>query len=123
VDDDGFLHLTDRKHFMIICGGVNVYPQETENVLVTHPRVMDAAVIGVPDDDLGEAVKAIVQPLNGAEAGPELERELQEFCRAHLAPIKCPRSIDFVAELPRLPTGKLYKTRLIEQYRTAAAAE
>lgn len=123
VDDDGFLYLTDRKHFMIICGGVNVYPQETENVLVTHPSVLDAAVIGVPDDDLGEVVKAVVQPLDGAAAGPELERALQEFCRAHLAPIKCPRSIDFVDELPRLPTGKLYKTRLIEQYRTAAAVE
>ena len=121
LDEDGFLHLTDRKHFMIICGGVNVYPQETENVLVTHPAVMDAAVIGVPNEDLGEEVKAVVQPVAGVAAGPELERELQEFCRRHLAAIKCPRSVDFVDELPRLPTGKLYKTELRRAYRDAAA--
>lgn len=120
LEDDGYLYLTDRKHFMIIRGGVNVYPQETENVLVTHPSVMDAAVIGVPDEDLGEEVKAVVQPMDGVTPGPELERELQVFCREHLATVKCPRSIDFVDELPRLPTGKLYKSELIQRYRDAA---
>ena len=120
LDADGYLYLTDRKHFMIIRGGVNVYPQETENVLVTHPSVMDAAVIGVPDPDLGEEVKAVVQPMDGVAPGADLERELQAFCREHLAAVKCPRSIDFVDELPRLPTGKLYKTQLVAQYRDAA---
>jgi long-chain acyl-CoA synthetase len=116
VDDDGFLYLTDRKTYMIICGGVNIYPQETENLLITHPKVLDAAVIGVPNDDLGEEVKAIVQPMDGFPPGPELERELIAFCREHLAHFKCPRSIDFEAELPRLPTGKLYKRLLRDRY-------
>jgi long-chain acyl-CoA synthetase len=116
LDDDGFLYLTDRKTYMIISGGVNIYPQETENLLVTHPKVMDAAVIGVPNDDLGEEVKAVVQPIPGEEPGSDLERELIAFCRAHLAHFKCPRSIDFVAELPRLPTGKLYKRLLRDKY-------
>ncbi len=120
LDADGYLYLTDRKQFMIIRGGVNVYPQETENVLVTHPSVMDAAVIGVPDEDLGEEVKAVVQPMDGVPPGADLERELQAFCREHLATVKCPRSIDFVDELPRLPTGKLYKAQLVQQYRDAA---
>ncbi len=122
LDADGYLYLTDRKHFMIISGGVNVYPQETENLLITHPKVMDAAVIGVPNSDLGEEVKAVVQPLDGVEGDAGLEAELQEFCRAHLARVKCPRSVDFVAELPRLPTGKLYKSQLRQQYRDAAHA-
>jgi long-chain acyl-CoA synthetase len=113
---DGFLFLTDRKTYMIISGGVNIYPQETENLLITHPKVMDAAVIGVPNEDLGEEVKAVVQPAEGAEPGPELERELIAFCREHLAHFKCPRSVDFEAELPRLPTGKLYKRLLRERY-------
>jgi long-chain acyl-CoA synthetase len=116
LDDEGYLFLTDRKTHMIISGGVNIYPQETENLLVTHPKVMDAAVIGVPDDDLGEAVKAVVQPVPGVEAGDELERELIAFCREHLAHFKCPRTIDFQDELPRLPTGKLYKLPLRERY-------
>ena len=116
LDPDGFLHLTDRKTYMIISGGVNIYPQETENLLITHPKVMDAAVIGVPDDDLGEVVKAVVEPVEGVEAGPELERELIEFCRHHLAHFKCPRSVDFEVELPRLPTGKLYKRLLRDRY-------
>jgi long-chain acyl-CoA synthetase len=116
VDDDGFLYLTDRKSYMIISGGVNIYPQETENLLITHPKVMDAAVIGVPNDDLGEDVKAVVQPLPGIEGGPDLERELIAFCREHLAHYKCPRTIDFEAELPRLPTGKLYKRLLRDRY-------
>ncbi|HUC06359.1 MAG TPA: AMP-binding protein [Acidimicrobiales bacterium] len=116
LDTDGYLYLTDRKAHMIISGGVNIYPQETENVLVTHPKVMDAAVIGVPDDDLGEAVKAVVQPVPGVTADHALGRELIAFCRNQLAHYKCPRSIDFVDELPRLPTGKLYKGVLRERY-------
>src|SRR4029077_791306 len=116
LDEDKFLFLTDRKTYMIISGGVNIYPQETENLLITHPKVMDAAVIGVPNADLGEEVKAIVQPMDGVEAGPELERELIAFCREHLAHFKCPKSIDFEAELPRLPTGKLYKRLLRDRY-------
>ena len=101
---------------MIVSGGVNIYPQETENLLITHPKVMDAAVIGVPNDDLGEEVKAVVQPTPGVDAGPVLERELIAFCRDHLAHFKCPRTVDFVTELPRLPTGKLYKRLLRDRY-------
>ena len=103
VDADGFLHLTDRKAFMIISGGVNIYPQEAENLLITHPKVMDCAVFGVPNDDFGEEVKAVVQPRDMADAGPALAEELLAFCRQHLSAIKCPRSIDFEAELPRHP--------------------
>ncbi len=116
VDADGYLYLTDRKANMIIAGGVNIYPQEAENVLVTHPRVTDVAVFGVPNEDFGEEVKAVVQPVDMSEAGPELEAELIEFCRSQLATIKCPRSIDFEAELPRHPTGKLYKRLLKDRY-------
>jgi long-chain acyl-CoA synthetase len=116
LDEDGYLYLTDRKTYMIISGGVNIYPQETENLLITHPKVMDAAVIGVPNEDLGEEVKAVVQVLPGEEPGPQLERELISFCREHLAHFKCPRTIDFTAELPRLPTGKLYKRLLRDRY-------
>jgi long-chain acyl-CoA synthetase len=116
VDDDGFLFLTDRKTYMVISGGVNIYPQEAENLLVTHDKVLDAAVIGVPNADLGEEVKAVVQPAPGIEPGPELEQELIAFCREHLAGYKCPRSVDFEAELPRLPTGKLYKRLLRDRY-------
>ncbi len=116
VDEDGFLYLTDRKTYMIISGGVNIYPQEAENLLVTHPKVEDAAVIGVPNADLGEEVKAVVQVMPEFEAGPELEQELLAFCRQHLATFKCPRTVDFEAELPRLPTGKLYKRLLRDRY-------
>jgi long-chain acyl-CoA synthetase len=116
VDEDGWLYLTDRKTYMIISGGVNIYPQETENLLVTHPKVFDAAVIGVPNEDLGEEVKAVVRPAPGVSPGPELERELIGFCRDHLAHYKCPVSVDFVPELPRLPTGKLYKRLLRDRY-------
>jgi acyl-CoA synthetase (AMP-forming)/AMP-acid ligase II len=116
LDEDGFLYLTDRKANMIISGGVNIYPQETENVLVVHPKVADAAVIGVPNEDFGEEVKAVVQPIDPAEAGPELERELIAHCREHLADVKCPRSVDFRDELPRHPTGKLYKRLLKDEY-------
>lgn len=116
VDADGFLFLTDRKHFMIISGGVNIYPQEVENLLVTHPMVADVAVIGVPNEEFGEEVKAVVQPMRMQDAGPELAAELIEFCRAHLSHLKCPRSIDFDPALPRHPTGKLYKRLLRDRY-------
>jgi long-chain acyl-CoA synthetase len=116
VDDDGFLYLTDRSTFMIISGGVNIYPQECENLLITHPKVADAAVFGVPNEDLGEEVKAVVQLMPGHVGGPEMERELIEFCLSQLSRQKVPRSIDFEAELPRLPTGKLYKKPLRDRY-------
>jgi long-chain acyl-CoA synthetase len=116
VDDDGFLYLTDRATFMIISGGVNIYPQECENLLITHPKVLDAAVFGVPNDDLGEEVKGVVQVVPGIEANAELANELIAFCKTHLSHQKCPRSIDFEAELPRLPTGKLYKRLLRDRY-------
>lgn len=116
VDAGGFLYLTDRKANMIISGGVNIYPQEAENVLVTHPKVADVAVFGVPNPELGEEVKAVVQPVDMADAGPELEAELIAFCQAQLARYKCPRSVDFEAELPRHPTGKLYKRLLKDRY-------
>lgn len=116
VDEDGFLYLTDRSTFMIISGGVNIYPQECENLLITHPMVADAAVFGVPNTDLGEEVKAVVQLMPGVEAGPAIANELIAFCREHLAHIKCPRSVEFEAELPRLPTGKLYKRVLRDRY-------
>lgn len=116
VDEEGFLYLTDRKSYMIISGGVNIYPQETEDLLVTHPKVMDVAVFGVPNEDFGEEVKAVVQPRDFADAGPELEAELIEFCRDQISHIKCPRSVDFEKELPRHPTGKLYKRLLKDRY-------
>jgi acyl-CoA synthetase (AMP-forming)/AMP-acid ligase II len=116
VDEDGYLYLTDRKSHMIISGGVNIYPQETENLLAGHPQVLDVAVIGVPNEDLGEEVKAVVLPTDPTQAGPELEAELIAYCRAHLAHFKCPRTVDFVDELPRLPNGKLYKRLLRDRY-------
>lgn len=116
LDEDGFLYLTDRKANMIISGGVNIYPQETEDVLTVHGKVADVAVFGVPNPDFGEEVKAVVQPVVMADAGEALERELIAYCREHLADVKCPRSIDFREELPRHPTGKLYKRLLKDEY-------
>ena len=116
VDNDGYLYLTDRATFMIISGGVNIYPQETENLLITHPKVADAAVFGVPNVDLGEEVKAVVQPMPGYKPDEKLAQELMDFCLEHLSRQKCPRSIDFEEELPRLPTGKLYKRHLRDRY-------
>ena len=116
MDAEGYLYLTDRKAHMIISGGVNIYPQEAENLLVTHPKVLDVAVFGVPNEEFGEEVKAVVQPRDMAHAGKALEQELIAFCREHLSAIKCPRSIDFEAELPRHPTGKLYKRLLRDRY-------
>lgn len=116
LDAEGFLYLTDRKSFMIISGGVNIYPQEIENLLVNHPRVADAAVIGAPDDDMGERVVAIVQPLDWSDAGDALAEELKAYLRPSLSGVKMPRQIDFRAELPRHPTGKLYKRLLRDEY-------
>ncbi|MGM4964495.1 acyl-CoA synthetase [Tardiphaga sp. 1201_B9_N1_1] len=116
LDDEGFLYLTDRKSYMIISGGVNIYPQETEDVLITHPDIADVAVFGVPNEEMGEEVKAVVQPHDMSRAGKALEAELILYCRKHLSPIKCPKSIDFEAELPRTPTGKLVKRHLRDKY-------
>jgi long-chain acyl-CoA synthetase len=119
LDDDNFLYLTDRKAHMIISGGVNIYPQEAENVLITHPDVIDVAVFGVPNDEFGEEVKAVVQPREmpaTREAADALSTELIAFARSQLADVKCPRTIDYRAELPRLPTGKLLKRLLRDEY-------
>jgi len=116
LDEDGFLYLTDRKSFMIISGGVNIYPQEVENLLVTHPKVADVAVIGAPHEEMGEQVVAVVQPANWAEAGDELAAELMHYCRANISHVKCPRKIDFRQELPRHQTGKLYKRLIRDEY-------
>ncbi len=116
LDDEGYLYLTDRQSNMIISGGVNVYPQETENVLLNHPLVLDAAVIGIPDHDLGESVHAVVQLHDHNQANDELAAVLNQFCRGHLSSIKCPRSIEFRQDLPREPTGKLLKRLLRDEY-------
>jgi acyl-CoA synthetase (AMP-forming)/AMP-acid ligase II len=116
MDEEGYLYLTDRKSFMIISGGVNVYPQEIENHLVTHPRVRDVAVIGGPHDEMGEEVIAVVQPLDMADAGDALRDELTAFAREKLSGVKIPRRIDFREELPRHDTGKLYKRLLRDEY-------
>ena len=116
VDEEGFLFLTDRASFMIISGGVNIYPQEIENELIMHPKVEDVAVVGVPHSEFGEEVKAVVQLVAGVAADEALVEELMSFARERLAAYKCPRSIDFEAELPRLETGKLYKRLLKDRY-------
>ena len=114
LDADGYLYLTDRLSNMIVSGGVNIYPQEAENLLCTHPAVADVAVIGVPDAEFGEAVKAVVQLREPSDAGPALAQALIDYCRARLSPIKCPKSVDFSADMPRTETGKLLK-RLVKQ--------
>lgn len=116
LDEEGYLYLSDRKDFMIISGGVNIYPQEIENLLITHPAVADVAVFGVPNATFGEEVKAVVQPKDWSTAGDTLAAQLQQFCRDNLADIKCPRSVDFERELPRAETGKLYKKELRARY-------
>jgi len=126
LDDDNFLYLTDRKAHMIITGGVNVYPQEAENVLTMHEDVIDVAVFGIPDEDFGEEVKAVVQPRempSDDEAAAKFAGELITYCRSHLAGVKCPRSIDFREELPRHPTGKLYKRLLKDEYAAAVGRD
>jgi acyl-CoA synthetase (AMP-forming)/AMP-acid ligase II len=122
VDEDGFVYLTDRQAYMIISGGVNIYPQEAENTLVMHPAVADVAVFGIPDEEMGERVHAVVQPAEGVAPSPELAAELVGYCRDRLAHYKCPRSVDFRPELPRHPTGKLYKRLLKDEYWATAQA-
>jgi acyl-CoA synthetase (AMP-forming)/AMP-acid ligase II len=116
LDDEGYLYLTDRKSYTIISGGVNVYPQETEDVLIGHPAVVDAAVFGVPNDEMGEEVKAVVQRVPGERSDAELAEDLIAYCKERLSTIKCPRTIDFIDEMPRTPTGKLVKRLLRERY-------
>jgi long-chain acyl-CoA synthetase len=116
LDADGFLYLTDRRSYMIISGGVNIYPQEAENTLVMHPDVADVAVFGIPDDEMGEQVHAVVQPADGVEPSDALAAALIGYCRDRLAHYKCPRSVAFRDELPRHPTGKLYKRLLRDEY-------
>ena len=116
LDEEGYLYLTDRKSFMIISGGVNIYPQEIENQIVLHPKVEDVAVFGVPHPEFGEEVKAVVQPATGVEVNEALAQELIAYTREHLAHYKTPKSVDFLDELPRLPTGKLYKRILRDKY-------
>jgi fatty-acyl-CoA synthase len=123
LDQDGFLYLTDRRSNMIISGGVNIYPQEIENLLITHPRVTDAAVIGAPDPDMGERVVAVVQPADIAGAGEELRAELLGYLATKLARMKLPRVIEFRAELPREANGKLYKRKLKDEFRERATQE
>lgn len=118
LDADGYLFLTDRKSHMIISGGVNIYPQEVEDLLLDHEAVQDAAVIGVPDEDFGEQVKALIVPTEDCVADEALAAELISYCQQRMATFKCPRSIDFVASLPRTPTGKLQKGLLRKQYRS-----
>jgi long-chain acyl-CoA synthetase len=116
LDQDGYLYLCDRGSDLIISGGVNIYPAEIESALVVHPKVRDVAVFGIPDDDWGELVKAVVELAPGVEAGPALADELLAYCKEQIAGFKCPKSIDFVAELPRDPNGKLYKRKLRDPY-------
>lgn len=116
LDEEGYLYLTDRRHHMIISGGVNIYPQEAENLLVTHPKVMDAAVFGIPDEEMGQSVKAVVQTVDPADATEEFAQELSTWLRDNLSHYKCPRSISFEPQLPRTDTGKLYKQELISKY-------
>jgi long-chain acyl-CoA synthetase len=119
-DEEGFLYLTDRTADLIISGGVNIYPAEVDAVLIEHPAVGDVATIGIPDPEWGEAVKAVVQPADGVEGTEALGAELMEYCRERLARFKCPRSVDFVAELPREDTGKIFKRKVREMYRAGA---
>ena len=123
VNEEGFLFLTDRKDFTIISGGVNIYPREIEDVLVLHPTVLDAAVFGIPDDEMGEKVKAVVELVQEVEESSELAEELVGYVREHLAHYKAPKSIDFTTKLPRLPTGKLYKRFLRDAYWTKTKAD
>jgi long-chain acyl-CoA synthetase len=116
LDEEGYLYLTDRKSFMIISGGVNIYPQEIENLLITHPKVADVAVVGAPHEEMGEQVVAVIQPADWTEAGDDLAAELSAFARANLSHVKAPRRIDFMAELPRHQTGKLYKRLIRDAY-------
>jgi long-chain acyl-CoA synthetase len=123
VDEDGFLYLTDRKNFMIISGGVNIYPQEIENILASHEKVADVAVFGIPHEEFGEQVKAVVEPMNWADATDETAIEIMEWLRERISHIKMPRSLDFHPKLPRMDNGKLYKRHLMEEYRGGARSD
>jgi long-chain acyl-CoA synthetase len=116
VNPDGYLYLTDRKAYMIISGGVNIYPQEIEDALIAHPKIADVAVFGIPHEEMGEEVKAVVEPAAGIAPGTALAAELLAYARERLAHYMVPRSVDFIAEMPRLPTGKLYKRVLRDPY-------
>ena len=118
LDDEGYLYLTDRVSHTVISGGVNIYPREIEDVLIGHPKVLDVAVIGVPDEEMGERLLAVVEAMPGVTPGADLAAELQQHCREHLAGFKCPREVTFVDELPRLPTGKVRKSELRRQHGT-----
>ena len=123
VDEDNFLYLTDRKNFMIITGGVNVYPQEIENILITHDKVADVAVFGIPNEEFGEEVKAVVEPMHWGDATDEVAIELMEWLRERLSKIKVPKSVDFREKLPRMDNGKLYKRHLAEEYKGATRSD
>jgi fatty-acyl-CoA synthase len=116
VDGNGYLFLTDRRHHMIISGGVNIYPQEAEDALISHPKVLDAAVFGIPDEAMGQSVKGVVEAVDPGDATEEFADELLTWLRERLAHYKCPRSISFEARLPRTDTGKLYKNELVKKY-------
>jgi long-chain acyl-CoA synthetase len=122
LDDEGYLFLTDRRHHMIISGGVNIYPQEAEDLLITHPKVLDAAVFGIPDESMGQSVKGVVHTVNPADATDEFAEELLVWLRERLAHFKCPRTISFEHQLPRTDTGKLYKQELVVKYSAPANA-
>jgi long-chain acyl-CoA synthetase len=123
VDKDGFLYLTDRKNFMIISGGVNIYPQEVENIMASHEKIADVAVFGIPNEEFGEEVKAVIEPVNWADATDETAIEIMEWLRERISHIKMPRSVDFLQKLPRMDNGKLYKRHLVDKYRDAARKE
>ena len=116
LDEEGYLYLTDRKSFVIISGGVNIYPQETEDVLISHPYVLDAAVLGIPNSDFGKEVKAVIQLLPSIAPSNQIAEELLEFCKDELSSIKIPKTISFLEQIPRTPTGKLFKKELIAKY-------
>jgi long-chain acyl-CoA synthetase len=116
IDEDGYLFLRDRKIDMIISGGANIYPAEIENVLLGFPKVGDAAVFGIPHEDWGEEIKAVIEPAEGVEASPQLAEEILEYCSTRLARFKTPKSIDFTDAMPRDPNGKLYKRKLRDPY-------
>ena len=123
MDEDGFLYLTDRKNYMIISGGVNIYPQEIENLLASHDKIADVAVFGIPHEEFGEQVKAVVEPMNWADATDETAIEILEWLRERISHIKMPKSLDFHPKLPRTDTGKLFKRHLVEEYRGGARAD